>query len=99
MGGGCRGVALLFWCVTICAAAPQAWPAGVETAFTVRGMVCSSCKKGVEKALRALPGVESVVVDLKRDRVTLRYNPRQVDPRMMAQALRKAGYLAEFPPR
>ncbi len=92
------------WAVLLCllyvfVAAPHAWSAGARSVLAVRGMVCSSCARMVESALLALPGVESAAADLKRDRVTTRYNPQQVTLRMMVQALRRAGYLAEFPAR
>jgi Cu+-exporting ATPase len=34
------------------------------TTYTVQGMTCGGCAKHVEKALRSVPGVTGVAVDL-----------------------------------
>lgn len=36
----------------------------METVLHVKGMMCTHCKASVEKALLAVPGTESAVVDL-----------------------------------
>lgn len=57
----------------------------------VGGMTCASCEKRVGKALRALPGVETVDVSATRGSATLRGDtlpPRE----SIAAAIRKAGY-------
>lgn len=36
----------------------------METVLNVKGMMCTHCKASVEKALMAVPGTESAVVDL-----------------------------------
>ena len=57
----------------------------------VGGMTCASCEKRVGKALRALPGVESVDVSATRGSATLRGGA--LPPRdRIATAIRKAGY-------
>ncbi len=39
--------------------------------YTVKGMTCGGCVRHVEKALKAAPGVESVIVDLANARATV----------------------------
>ncbi len=36
----------------------------MEKKYRIGGMMCAGCVAGVERALKALPGVESVKVDL-----------------------------------
>ncbi|KAF0218858.1 MAG: ActP [Geobacteraceae bacterium] len=68
-----------------------------ETTITVRGMVCSSCADVVEKALRKLDGVAQAKVELKNDRVGVRYDEKRVTPRQMVEAIRQSGYEARWP--
>src|SRR5688572_7325920 len=65
-----------------------------EAALNVQGMTCASCVAHVEKAARKLPGVESVSVNLARGRAVVRFDPHQVDPRRIADAITGAGYPA-----
>jgi len=37
-----------------------------QTVLKIEGMTCNHCKMAVEKALKAVPGVESVQIDLDR---------------------------------
>ena len=68
-----------------------------ETTIAVNGMFCSSCPSAVEQALKRLDGVAEARADLKADRVRVRYDGNKVTPRRMAEAIRKAGYLASLP--
>ena len=43
----------------------------METVIYVNGMMCTHCKASVEKALMAVPGTESVEVDLKGKTATV----------------------------
>src|SRR5687767_4493506 len=65
-----------------------------EAALNVQGMTCASCVAHVEKAARKLPGVESASVNLARGRAVVRFDPHQVDPRRIADAITGAGYPA-----
>jgi copper chaperone CopZ len=61
--------------------------------ITVAGMVCSFCAQGIEKRLRALPGTESVHIDLSRRLVEVTPRPGVVlDPAALRRAIRDAGY-------
>jgi Cu+-exporting ATPase len=57
----------------------------------IEGMTCASCVLRVEKALTALPGVESVAVNLATEEVAVRASDA-VPAGALADAVRKAGY-------
>ena len=46
----------------------------METVLKVEGMMCTHCKAAVEKACKAVPGVEDAVVDLRAKTVTVSGN-------------------------
>jgi Cd2+/Zn2+-exporting ATPase len=55
-------------------------------------MDCASCGLGVERALTALAGVESVGVDVVGERVTISYRAERVGRGELAGAIRRLGY-------
>ena len=57
----------------------------------IGGMTCASCVARVEKALRAVPGVEAASVNLATERATVHADPA-VTADALAAAVRKAGY-------
>lgn len=61
------------------------------TSLSVQGMTCASCVARVEKVLTRVPGVSQASVNLATERATVTGN---ADPRMMIQAIAKAGYQA-----
>ena len=63
-----------------------------EIEFAVAGMTCASCVARVERALRALPGVESAIVNLATERATVTYDPSVVTPAALAEAVHARGY-------
>jgi len=63
-----------------------------EAAFEVEGMNCASCVAHVEKAARALPGVEDARVNLARGRAVVRFDPGKVSPDQIALAMTNVGY-------
>lgn len=62
-----------------------------ETMFEVGGMTCSSCVRHIQAAVGPLPGVTSVDVRLAEGRVLVRHEA-EVDPAVLAGAIRAAGY-------
>jgi Cu+-exporting ATPase len=68
--------------------APSAEPTELE--LTVEGMTCAACARRVEKALGRVEGVESVAVDLVRERALVR--GRNVPTATLAVAAEQAGY-------
>jgi len=59
--------------------------------FRVAGMSCEACAARVEQALKALPGVESAIVDLDAAEVVLRADPA-ISEATLAAAVEDAGY-------
>ena len=58
----------------------------------VTGMSCASCVDKVEKALRAIPGVESAAANFATDSVDVSYNPSRVAPGGILDEIRVLGY-------
>ena len=65
-------------------------PAGTVE-LSVAGMTCASCVGRVERALQAVPGVESAAVNLATERATVRGNAA---PAALVEAIGSAGYHA-----
>jgi Cu+-exporting ATPase len=63
----------------------------------VLGMTCASCQHHVEEALRSTAGVESARVDLMAHRASVVFDPGQVAPGQLVEAIRSAGYDAVLP--
>ena len=62
-----------------------------EVSLPIEGMTCATCAGRVEKALRALPGVEADV-NLAAERAEVRFDPAKVQVEQLAEAIGKAGY-------
>lgn len=58
----------------------------------VEGMSCNHCKMAVEKALKDLPGVSGVEVDLSGGLVKVTYDPGKTSRDDIARAIDQAGY-------
>ena len=58
----------------------------------VSGMDCASCVSHVEKAIRKLPGVDQVNVNLALGRAVVEFNPDIQKPDVIAKAVTDAGY-------
>ncbi len=56
----------------------------------VAGMSCNHCKARVEKALSAVDGVQSAVVDLEKGQASVEGD--SLDVRALAKAVTHAGY-------
>lgn len=65
-----------------------------ELTLDVRGMTCASCVAHVEGALKELPGVLDVVVNLGLGTGNVRYIPGVVSANQMKRAVREVGYEA-----
>ena len=55
----------------------------------IEGMMCGHCKARVEKALKAVAGVETVEVSLENKTATV---TGKADPALLRQAVIDAGY-------
>ncbi|HEY2587065.1 MAG TPA: heavy metal translocating P-type ATPase [Tepidisphaeraceae bacterium] len=62
--------------------------------FDVGEMTCASCVAHVQKAARAVPGVDSAEVNLARGRAVVRFDPGRTDPAHISEAITAAGYPA-----
>jgi len=60
-----------------------------ETIIKIEGMSCGHCKAAVEKALKAVAGVETAVVDLEKKQAVVTGNA-PMDA--MREAVEDAGY-------
>ena len=58
-----------------------------ELSLPVAGMSCASCVSHVEGALKELPGVSNVVVNLGTNKASLTYNPHQISIQEMTKAV------------
>jgi Cu+-exporting ATPase len=58
----------------------------------IGGMTCASCVAHVEGALKELPSVSNVAVNLSTNKASLTYDPQEVKLRDMQHALRNVGY-------
>ncbi len=63
----------------------------MEKTFVVEGMMCGHCKAAVEKALMAVEGVESAVVDLEAKTATVSLK-EEVSNEALKAAIVEAGY-------
>jgi P-type Cu+ transporter len=70
-------------------------PAETEFALRRGGVTCPSCATGIEESLAQLRGVDRVDVNFGTERVTVAYDPGQVDPARFEQEIRAAGYDVE----
>ena len=61
------------------------------TKFSVSGMTCSACSAHVEKAVRSVPGVKNVSVNLLTHSMSVDFES-SVSPEEICMAVDKAGY-------
>jgi P-type Cu+ transporter len=59
----------------------------------VEGMTCASCVGRVERAIREVPGVADVSVNLATERANVTFRHASADVRAVADAIHRAGYL------
>jgi Cu+-exporting ATPase len=70
-------------------------PVAAEFALRGGGVTCPSCAAGIEESLAQLRGVDRVDVNFGTDRVTVAYDPQQVETERIEQAIGAAGYEVE----
>jgi copper chaperone len=58
----------------------------------IEGMTCNHCVMRVEKALKALPGVMDVRVDLQKGAAVVTYDETKITPEKLSFAVVEAGY-------
>lgn len=69
-------------------------PGTTRVVLPVRGMHCASCVDKVERALKGLPGVSAVSVDLPSRTVAVAFEPSpgRLEVKHLRRAIEKAGY-------
>ncbi|MCC6173853.1 MAG: heavy-metal-associated domain-containing protein [Chloroflexi bacterium] len=60
--------------------------------YAVQGMTCGSCERHVQKALRAVPGVETVRVDVASGMAVVERDPAAAPIEQLVLAVKAAGY-------
>ena len=63
-----------------------------QTVLAVEGMTCGSCVRHVQDALEKLPGVSTVVVNLREGRAVIDHRLAAADLATLVNAVRDAGY-------
>lgn len=63
-----------------------------ELSLPVGGMTCASCVSHVENALKELPGVSNVVVNLGTNKASLRFDSSKLGVKEMQRAIEEVGY-------
>ncbi len=66
--------------------------------FQITGMHCASCAARVERAVGALPGVDSAVVNLLQENLKVTFAPGAVAPEQIIKAVSDLGFAAEAEP-
>ena len=66
--------------------------------ITVDGMTCAACQSHVQRALEHTPGVKKAAVNLMTGQALVAFDPDQVAPDALVEAIRETGYEAELPP-
>jgi copper ion binding protein len=67
-----------------------------KRSFTVEGMTCEHCQQTVEEGLKALSGVTSVKVNLKKKRAQIVYDPQSVSLEEVSRKVEELGYHADI---
>ncbi len=63
-----------------------------ELQLPIEGMSCAGCANRVQRALGALPGVDSASVNFATERATIAFRPGEVSIAQLAEAIRDTGY-------
>lgn len=64
----------------------------MQQKFMVSGMSCAACVGHVEKAVKNLPGVEKVEVNLLTNSMQMTYDETKITPDEIINAVTQAGY-------
>jgi len=67
----------------------------VITTLAISGMTCNGCVKHVDAALRAVPGVTAVEVNLAEQRAKIVHDDAAAPPAALVAAVEAAGYEAK----
>ncbi|HEL0019516.1 TPA: heavy metal translocating P-type ATPase [Streptococcus equi subsp. zooepidemicus] len=68
----------------------------MKETFMLEGMHCTSCALAIEQAVKQLPGVKEVVVNVTTEKLSVTYSAARLTSAEIIQAVREAGYKAEL---
>jgi len=71
--------------------------ANEKVVIPVTGMTCASCQARVQRSLAKTAGVSDATVNLMMGNATVAYDPATVNPAVLVETIRSAGYGAELP--
>ncbi len=63
-----------------------------RTVFAAGGIRCASCSRSIEGAIRALPGIERINVNVATSRVCVDWNPTRSQLAQILRAVAEAGF-------
>lgn len=66
-----------------------------QSTLAIRGMTCMGCVATIERVMKALPGVQTVRVDLSAKQAQVSYDTTLVGVPELAEAVAKAGYTVD----
>ena len=72
--------------------ASSAFAAERTVTLAVQNMYCAACPHTVRASLKAVPGVERVVVSLQQKTATVTYDDAKADVKALTSATTNAGY-------
>ncbi len=67
-------------------------PASASLELSITGMTCAACVRRIEKAVRAVPGVNEASVNLVTQRASVKLDPSATKRELLVAAIEKAGY-------
>lgn len=65
-----------------------------EATIVLSSMICETCESVVEDAIHALPGIQSVAIDMGAKTATVKYAPDQLAVPQIEEAIANVGYSA-----
>lgn len=60
--------------------------------FKVEGMTCGGCERSVQNALTSRKGVTAAKADRSAGKVTVEFDPAQIERAALAKAITEAGF-------
>lgn len=63
-----------------------------EEIYIISGMSCAACSSAVERVTRRIDGVNRSDVNLTTNKMTIEYDENKVKPKMIKDAVKKAGF-------
>ncbi len=67
-------------------------PETKQLSLLVKGMCCVRCNLNVKSVVSKLPGVKNVSIDDSNETVLIHYDPREISPEKIENAIKEAGY-------